>query len=94
MPCRARRLFPRSGSLARDFYAELHRRGAWETALILEPGQAHTCPYRTPFGECPLTVRDALVRHRLTEAGGKIELSYTLDAGGQAAAHRVYITIR
>lgn len=74
--------------------ARIHRRGKWESCMLIEQGARNTCLYRTPYGECPLGVYGRRVSHRLTERGGEIDLCYTLDFGGtNATEHEIRITI-
>ena len=74
--------------------ARIHRRGKWESCMLIEQGARNTCLYRTPYGECPLGVYGRRVSYRLTEQGGEIDLCYTLDFGGtNATEHQIRITI-
>ena len=50
--------------------------------LVVEKGIRHLCHYDTGYGAMTLGVAADEIHSRLTDEGGEVEFSYTLDADG------------
>ena len=57
-----------------------------ETKLILERGKRHNCIYSTDFGPITMGIYTDKVESTLTEKGGTLFLSYTLDLNSNLAS--------
>lgn len=55
------------------------RTGTFQTHLVVQAGRKHFCHYETPFGEIPVGIAARWVRSSLTDAGGHLEMRYTVD---------------
>ncbi len=60
----------------------MERTGAHAGLLVLECKKRHLCSYATPIGNVMLGVYTESVDAQLTRAGGAVNISYTLDVGG------------
>ena len=57
----------------------LRREGTLNTQMVFELGKKHVCLYDTPYGAVTMGVNTHLIRHRLDEHGGDLEIEYVLD---------------
>ncbi len=55
------------------------RKGTMKSQLMLEKGKRHQCVYQTPMGDLMIGVYTKSMKSTLTETGGTLEVSYTLD---------------
>lgn len=60
----------------------LSRQGNAVGMLVLEHKKRHVCNYATPYGGLMLGVFTDRMEQKLTENGGRLMVSYTLDMGG------------
>lgn len=71
------------------------RFGTAPSQLIIERGRRHVCHYESGFGSVSLGVAADEIHNNLTEAGGEITFSYTLDSGeAQISRNEVKITVQ
>lgn len=72
------------------------RFGRMPSQLVIEKGVRHLCHYDTGYGAMTLGVAADEIRHELTEEGGQVEFSYTLDmdSAGPISRNLVKITVR
>ncbi len=59
------------------------RAGGFTAEMIMEKNKRHTCFYNTPMGSLSLGIYTHKVASSMTENGGRLEFSYTLDANGE-----------
>ena len=59
------------------------RFGKVPSQLVIEKGVRHICHYETGFGSVSLGVAADVIELDLTDAGGRLQFSYTLDSGGE-----------
>lgn len=57
----------------------INRRGQNQTRLMLEKGRRHQCVYQTVAGDFTIGVFTKTLINNLTDNGGTLEVSYTLD---------------
>ena len=57
------------------------RFGKVPSQLIVEKGTRHLCHYETGYGAISLGVAADVIEHQLTDEGGRVQFSYTLDSG-------------
>ncbi len=57
----------------------ISRKGSTKSQLMLEKGKRHQCIYQTPMGDLMIGVYTKSMKNTLTEKGGTLEVSYTLD---------------
>ena len=57
----------------------ISRKGSTRSQLMLEKGKRHQCVYQTPMGDLMIGVYTKSMKSTLTEKGGTLEVSYTLD---------------
>ena len=71
------------------------RFGKNHSQLIIEKGTRHLCHYETGYGAVSLGVAADAIEHALTEQGGRLKFSYTLDSGAETLISRnsVLITV-
>ena len=69
------------------------RYGKVPSQLIIEKGTRHLCHYETGYGAISLGVAADVIEHELTEAGGKLKFSYTLDSGTENFISRNLVDI-
>lgn len=72
--------------------ALLTRTGETVTRMVFRPGQSHPVPYRTRYGDLSMTLLTHFLRWQMGEAGGRVELDYTLSLSG-APLTRARMTI-
>ncbi len=56
----------------------LTRMGTVNSQMVFEEGKQHTSLYETPFGELAVDIQTSLLRHRLSERGGLLEIKYSI----------------
>ncbi len=71
----------------------MERTGAHAGLLVLECKRRHLCSYATPIGNVMLGVYTESVETRLTQSGGTVQVTYTLDIGGNMMS-RQQLTVR
>ena len=59
------------------------RYGKAASQLIIEKGTRHLCHYETGYGAISLGVAADVIEHQLTDEGGRVQFSYTLDSGSE-----------
>ena len=69
------------------------RYGKVPSQLIIEKGTRHLCHYETGYGAISLGVAADVIEHELTEEGGKLKFSYTLDSGADNFISRNLVDI-
>lgn len=71
------------------------RTGEYASSLILEKGKRHTCHYGTPIGDLPLGIYTSRLNNELTDSGGTLDFSYSLDLNANLfASTDLKITVR
>ena len=69
------------------------RFGKVPSQLVIEKGIRHICHYETGFGSVSLGVAADVIEHDLTESGGHLKFSYTLDSGAENFISRNLVDI-
>ena len=69
------------------------RFGPAASQLIIEKGTRHLCHYETGYGSMTLGVAADEIENRLTDEGGQVKFSYTLDADKDTVLSRNLVTI-
>ena len=69
------------------------RFGKNHSQLIIEKGTRHLCHYETGYGAVSLGVAADTIEHALTEQGGRLQFSYTLDSGAENFISRNLVDI-
>ena len=69
------------------------RFGKNHSQLIIEKGTRHLCHYETGYGAVSLGVAADAIEHALTEQGGRLRFSYTLDSGAENFISRNLVDI-
>ena len=69
------------------------RYGKVPSQLIIEKGTRHLCHYETGYGAVSLGVAADAIEHALTEQGGRLKFSYTLDSGAENFISRNLVDI-
>ena len=69
------------------------RYGKVPSQLIVEKGTRHLCHYETGYGAISLGVAADVIEHELTEEGGKLKFSHTLDSGAENFISRNLVDI-
>ena len=69
------------------------RFGKNHSQLIIEKGTRHLCHYETGYGAVSLGVAADTIEHALTEQGGRLRFSYTLDSGAENFISRNLVEI-
>ncbi len=72
----------------------IRRKGECVAHWILEEGVSHSCPYQTPYGTLPFTITAKQIQKQLEPNGGRLFLSYQLDAGSGATELDIEILIK
>ncbi len=62
------------------------RTGSYQTELIIEKDRRHNCFYQTPHGELIMGVYAKVIENKMTENGGTLRFSYTIDFNNVPAA--------
>ena len=58
----------------------LQRSGGYMSRLVIEKGARNSCFYSTPQGDLVIGIFGENVVHNLTESGGTLNMSYTIDS--------------
>ena len=61
----------------------LKRSGGYASRLIVQEGARNSCFYSTPHGDLVIGIFGESVSHNLTEDGGTLNMSYTIDSNLQ-----------
>ena len=69
------------------------RFGKVPSQLIIEKGTRHLCHYETGYGAISLGVAADVIEHQLSDEGGKLKFSYTLDSGNEDFISRNLVDI-
>lgn len=78
-----------------DKSVTITRNGEGSSKLIMTEGERNMCHYRTHFGDILLGVYCNEVNNELSDSGGKILMSYTLDVNASVLSeNKVTIKIR
>lgn len=62
----------------------------FSSRLILQSGKRHQCLYSTPAGDLLIGVFTNKIQSTLTEDGGSLEVSYSLDFNGDLASENEF----
>ena len=80
---------------AQDGRVVLSRTGSLESRLEIEKGERHQCHYSTIYGDLFLGVFGEVLDNKLSENGGKLFMSYTLDVNCEFMSRNdVEITVK
>lgn len=72
----------------------ISRKGPMRSTLLLEHGRRHQCVYQTIAGDLIIGVFTKTLNNNLSERGGTLEVSYTLDFNTDLVSeNRFYITV-
>ncbi len=63
--------------------AVLERTGETVSRMAFRPGAKHTSPYRTLYGDLPMTLLTRAVDWDMGASGGAVRLAYALTLAGQ-----------
>jgi len=75
--------------------ATLTRTGETVSRMVFRPGRRHTSPYRTLYGDLPMTLLTHALDWDMGEPGGAVELRYALSLAGQSLGEtRLTVTVR
>ena len=66
-----------------NHFIEMSRKGVYETTFLIEEGKAHSCIYRTPFGEMNMDIVATRVNANIPDCSGKILLCYRVESNGE-----------
>lgn len=78
-----------------DHSLVLQRTGTVKSRMIIEKGVRNTSFYSTPHGDLVIGTFGENIEHNLTDSGGEINLSYTIDSDLHLISHnKVNISIR
>lgn len=78
-----------------DKKVSMLRNGQMPSRLVIELGKRHVCHYDTGFGSLSLGVAADEIENSLTEHGGELMFSYTLDTGMERLSrNKVKITVQ
>lgn len=69
------------------------RFGKAPSQLIVEKGKRHLCHYETGYGALSLGVAADEIKLALTDDGGRLQFSYTLDSGAENFISRNLVDI-
>lgn len=70
----------------RDGAIVMTRTDKYNTELIIEKDRRHTCFYQTPFGELMMGVYTKNIFTDMSENGGSLRFSYTIDFNNDLAS--------
>lgn len=62
------------------------RAGKYNTEMVIEKDRRHSCFYQTPYGELMMGVFAKKVVNEMTENGGTLNFSYTIDFNNTPAS--------
>lgn len=74
-------------------YVSMTRFGKVPSQLVIEKGTRHLCHYETGYGSVSLGVAADVIEHTLTDEGGRLQFSYTLDSGSESFISRNLVDI-
>lgn len=78
-----------------DNRVTLSRRGEITSRMLLEKGKRHLCHYKTGFAEFMLGIFANKISNSLSDEGGKLNFSYTLDINsGLISENEIEINIK
>lgn len=73
----------------------LIRSGGQRSRLVLEKGKRHLCHYDTGLGSLMVGVFAQSIHSRLTDAGGTLDVSYSLDINsGLNSMNEIFVDIK
>ena len=79
----------------KDNKVSMLRFGTSPSQLVIEPGRRHVCHYDSGYGVLSLGVAADEIQNRLTDKGGDITFSYTLDSGdAHLSRNKVFIKVQ
>ncbi len=61
----------------------LQRSGGYTSRLVVQKGVRNSCFYSTPHGDLLIGIFGETVSHNLSENGGTVNMSYTIDSNLQ-----------
>lgn len=62
------------------------RSGKYNTEMIIEKDRRHSCYYATPYGELLMGIYAKKIENGVTENGGTLDFSYTIDFNNVTAS--------
>lgn len=62
------------------------RSGKYNTEIIIEKERRHSCYYATPYGELLMGIYAKKIENKVTENGGTLDFSYTIDFNNVTAS--------
>ena len=62
------------------------RSGKYNTEMVIEKDRRHSCYYKTPYGELIMGIFAKNVLSEMTEKGGILNFSYTIDFNNTPAS--------
>lgn len=62
------------------------RAGKYNTEMVIEKDRRHSCFYQTPYGELMMGIFAKKVVNEMTENGGTLNFSYTIDFNNTPAS--------
>lgn len=71
------------------------RSGKYNTEMVIEKDRRHSCYYSTPYGELLMGIYAKKIENGVTENGGTLDFSYTIDFNNTPASEnelRVEVT--
>ncbi len=78
-----------------DGKVSMLRFGSAPSQLVIERGRRHVCHYDSGYGVMSLGVAADEIANQLTDSGGKLTFSYTLDSGdSHLSRNEVKITVQ
>lgn len=80
--------------IAGEKTATLKRSGDMSSRIVIQNGRRHLCHYVIPQGEMMVGVFGENIKNSLTENGGEVALSYTIDINmGLLSRNQVEISV-
>ena len=77
-----------------DGVVSVNRVGYLNAGMIFEEGTPHVCVYDAGFLQLQISLRTHQLTHSVTEAGGCIDIDYSIEIGGQSEnRNRLKITV-
>ncbi len=81
--------------IKKDNTVTLERKGSINSKMLIEEGKRNSCFYNTPIGDLVISIFGEKIEYDLTENGGNIKLSYTIDSDMKMISrNRVNISVR
>lgn len=76
------------------YKATLVKTGGTHSELVMEKGRRHICHYDTAFGNMMVGIKTDIIENQLTDEGGHVVLSYSLDVNSASiSSNRLDITV-